>query len=89
MSCKAGSEHTINLFSGSYEVCFPNAVFLAVSLNDIFQCFTILWQEPGIQALQVLNAQGKWIDAPPIPGTLVVKYAFFTVILRFDSHILL
>ena len=68
MSCKAGLEHTINLFSGSYEVCFPNAVFLAVSLNDISQCFTILWQEPGIQALQVLNAQGKWIDAPPIPG---------------------
>ncbi|KAK7689939.1 hypothetical protein QCA50_006579 [Cerrena zonata] len=38
-----------------------------------FECFTILWQEPGIQALQVLNAQKQWIDAPPIPGTLVVN----------------
>ncbi|KAI0365343.1 Clavaminate synthase-like protein [Pilatotrama ljubarskyi] len=37
------------------------------------QCFTILWQEPGIQALQVLNKQNQWIDAPPIPGTLVVN----------------
>ncbi|PCH40421.1 Clavaminate synthase-like protein [Wolfiporia cocos MD-104 SS10] len=36
-------------------------------------CFTILWQEPGIQALQVLNKQNEWIDAPPIPGTLVVN----------------
>ncbi|KAI0763557.1 Clavaminate synthase-like protein [Trametes elegans] len=36
-------------------------------------CFTILWQEPGIQALQVLNKQQQWIDAPPIPGTLVLN----------------
>ena len=35
----------------------------------------MLWQEPGIQALQVLNQDKKWIDAPPIPGTLVMKYA--------------
>lgn len=38
-----------------------------------FQCFTMLWQEPGIQALQVLNQEKKWINAPPIPGTLVMK----------------
>ncbi|KIM74834.1 hypothetical protein PILCRDRAFT_827899 [Piloderma croceum F 1598] len=36
-------------------------------------CFTILWQEPGIQALQVLNTEEQWIDAPPIPGTLVIN----------------
>ncbi|KAI6039638.1 hypothetical protein EDC04DRAFT_2568213 [Pisolithus marmoratus] len=40
--------------------------------NDI-QCFTILWQEPGIQALQVLNSEKQWITAPPIPGTLVIN----------------
>jgi len=34
----------------------------------------MLWQEPGIQALQVLNQDKRWIDAPPIPGTLVMKY---------------
>ncbi|EIN12177.1 2OG-Fe(II) oxygenase [Punctularia strigosozonata HHB-11173 SS5] len=37
------------------------------------QCFTILWQQPGIQALQVLNPEHQWIDAPPIEGTLVVN----------------
>ncbi|KAL7279630.1 hypothetical protein ACG7TL_006036 [Trametes sanguinea] len=42
-------------------------------LFSSFECFTILWQEPGIQALQVLNKQNQWIDAPPIPGTLVVN----------------
>ncbi|KAG5654315.1 hypothetical protein H0H81_004734 [Sphagnurus paluster] len=29
--------------------------------------------EPGIQALQVLNSKKQWINAPPIPGTLVIK----------------
>lgn len=38
-----------------------------------FECFTILWQEPGIQALQVLNSEKKWINATPIPGTLVIN----------------
>ncbi|TFK48795.1 Clavaminate synthase-like protein [Heliocybe sulcata] len=29
--------------------------------------------DPPIQSLQVLNASKQWIDAPPIPGTLVVN----------------
>ncbi|KAI0274309.1 2OG-Fe-II oxygenase [Russula aff. rugulosa BPL654] len=37
------------------------------------RCFTILWQQPGIQALQVRNARDEWVDAPPIPGTLVIN----------------
>ncbi|KAF8996158.1 2OG-Fe-II oxygenase [Cyathus striatus] len=40
-----------------------------------WQCFTILYQEPGKQALQVLNTDNEWIDAPAIPGTLVVNIA--------------
>ena len=42
-------------------------------ITDLVQCFTILWQEPGKQALQVLNSEHKWIPAPPIEGTLVIK----------------
>ncbi|KAH9171670.1 2OG-Fe-II oxygenase [Lactarius sanguifluus] len=36
-------------------------------------CFTILWQQDEISALQVLNTAGKWIHAVPIPGSLVVN----------------
>ncbi|EEB91799.1 hypothetical protein MPER_09787 [Moniliophthora perniciosa FA553] len=46
---------------------------LGIGAHTDWECFTILWQEPGIQALQVLNAQKEWIDAPPIPGTFVVN----------------
>ncbi|KAI0694712.1 Clavaminate synthase-like protein [Earliella scabrosa] len=46
---------------------------IGIGAHTDFECFTILWQEPGIQALQVLNKQKQWIDAPPIPGTLVVN----------------
>ncbi|KAI0823965.1 Clavaminate synthase-like protein [Trametes gibbosa] len=46
---------------------------IGIGAHTDFECFTILWQEPNIQALQVLNRQNQWIDAPPIPGTLVVN----------------
>lgn len=46
---------------------------IGIGAHTDFECFTMLWQEPGIQALQVLNQDKKWIDAPPIPGTLVMN----------------
>jgi isopenicillin N synthase-like dioxygenase len=36
------------------------------------ECFTILFQDE-VQALQIKNRRGEWIDAPPIPGTFVVN----------------
>ncbi len=36
------------------------------------ECFTILGQD-RIQALQVRNRRGDWIDAPPMRGTFVVN----------------
>jgi isopenicillin N synthase-like dioxygenase len=44
-----------------------------IGAHTDYECFTILWQDPSVQALQVLNTQGKWVDAVPIPGTVVVK----------------
>ncbi|KIM69928.1 hypothetical protein SCLCIDRAFT_18948 [Scleroderma citrinum Foug A] len=46
---------------------------VGIGAHSDFLCFTILWQQPGIQALQVLNSEKQWIDATPIPGTLVVN----------------
>jgi len=46
---------------------------IGIGAHTDWECFTILWQEPGIQALQVLNTEKQWINAPPIPGTLVIN----------------
>jgi isopenicillin N synthase-like dioxygenase len=37
-----------------------------------YNAFTLLHQD-ALGGLQVLNATGEWIDAPPIPGTMVVN----------------
>lgn len=39
-----------------------------------FQVFTVLWQD-STGGLQVLNREGQWINARPIPGTFVVNIA--------------
>lgn len=49
---------------------------------NIGQCFTILWQQTGLEALQVLNSREEWINVPPLPGTLVIKYGFFACLLN-------
>ncbi|KAI6114528.1 hypothetical protein F5141DRAFT_1062914 [Pisolithus sp. B1] len=47
---------------------------IGIGAHSDFECFTVLWQEPGIQTLQILNSENQWINATPIPGTLVIKY---------------
>ncbi|KAH9932699.1 Clavaminate synthase-like protein [Epithele typhae] len=44
-----------------------------IGAHTDYECFTILWQQEDVRALQVLNAHKKWVDAVPIPGTLVVN----------------
>jgi len=44
-----------------------------IGAHTDYECFTLLWQQEGVNALQVLNANGKWVDAVPVPGTLVVN----------------
>ncbi|KAL4994362.1 hypothetical protein BDV10DRAFT_197584 [Aspergillus recurvatus] len=56
--------------------CPPQPVegqgILGQAAHTYRECFTILAQD-RVPALQVLNNQGHWIAAPPIPGTLVVN----------------
>ncbi|KAI6042658.1 hypothetical protein EDC04DRAFT_908757 [Pisolithus marmoratus] len=44
-----------------------------IGAHTDYECFTILWQQDDTPALQVMNTDGRWIDAPPIPGTLVLN----------------
>jgi len=46
---------------------------IGIGAHTDWECFTILWQQPGIQALQVLNSNKQWVNAPPIPGSLVIN----------------
>ncbi|KAH8647664.1 putative isopenicillin N synthetase [Xylariales sp. PMI_506] len=48
----------------------PNA--LGIGAHTDIECFTILCQG-DVPALQILNADGEWIQAPPVPGTFVVN----------------
>ena len=56
--------------------CFINFSLIVMHTTTFFfvclQCFTILWQD-HVGGLQVRNTAGKWVDAVPIPGTLVLK----------------
>ncbi|MEM9007014.1 MAG: 2-oxoglutarate and iron-dependent oxygenase domain-containing protein [Cyanobacteria bacterium P01_F01_bin.86] len=45
---------------------------IGIGAHSDYECFTILRQE-DVPALQVLNSEGKWISAVPIPGTFIVN----------------
>ncbi|KAL7269148.1 hypothetical protein RUND412_008201 [Rhizina undulata] len=54
---------------------------IGLGAHTDYECFTILAQDappsPDAAGLQVLNPEGTWIDAKPIPGALVVNVADF------------
>ena len=47
---------------------------LGCGAHTDYECFTLLAQSDA-GGLQVQNADGEWIEAPPIPGTFVVNIA--------------
>ncbi|MBM3583584.1 MAG: isopenicillin N synthase family oxygenase [Alphaproteobacteria bacterium] len=44
---------------------------IGIGAHTDYECFTLLLQTE--HGLQVKNATGEWIEAPPIPGTLVIN----------------
>ncbi|CAG7949511.1 unnamed protein product [Penicillium nalgiovense] len=51
-------------------------VDVGIGSHTDIQCVTILWQDMS-GGLQVLSASDEWLDARPIPGTLVVNIGDF------------
>jgi isopenicillin N synthase-like dioxygenase len=44
---------------------------VGIGAHSDYECFTLLHStSPG---LEVMNRSGKWIDAPPVPGALIVN----------------
>lgn len=51
-------------------------VDVGIGSHTDIQCVTLLWQDMS-GGLQVLSADDEWLDARPIPGTLVVNIGDF------------
>lgn len=46
-------------------------VQLSCGEHTDYGLLTLVNQDPNVSALQVKNAAGQWVDAPPVPGTFV------------------
>ncbi|KAM5343993.1 hypothetical protein ACJ41O_012530 [Fusarium nematophilum] len=66
----------------------PESPGLQVSIGSHtdFQLFTILWQDDA-GGLQVLNHDGQWIKAQPIPGTFVINIGDYLQRITNDKYI--
>ncbi|KAJ5916539.1 hypothetical protein N7504_000554 [Penicillium tannophilum] len=64
-------------YPGSAEPVPSNAeTDVGIGSHTDIQCVTLLWQDMS-GGLQVLSASDEWLDARPIPGTLVVNIGDF------------
>ncbi|KAL5360606.1 Clavaminate synthase-like protein [Aspergillus floccosus] len=54
----------------------PGEKKVGIEAHTDYECFTILSQDE-VPALQVLNTRRQWVNAPPLPGTLVVNIGDF------------
>ncbi|KAK1982358.1 2OG-Fe(II) oxygenase [Colletotrichum cereale] len=59
---------------------------VSIGSHTDFQLFTTLWQD-AVGGLQVLNRQGQWIRAAPIPGTFIVNIADYMQRITNDLYV--
>jgi isopenicillin N synthase-like dioxygenase len=81
-----GSDGAINYYPASLSSHNPAADEVGLGSHTDLQCFTLLWQDQ-VGGLQVLNKSGEWINANPIPETLVVNIGDFLMRLSNDRFV--
>ncbi|TQV95599.1 hypothetical protein V2A60_000783 [Cordyceps javanica] len=59
---------------------------VSIGSHTDFQLFTILWQDDA-GGLQVLNREGQWMRARPVPGTFVVNIADYMQRITNDRYV--
>ncbi|KAH6692984.1 gibberellin 3-beta-dioxygenase [Verticillium dahliae] len=59
---------------------------VSIGSHTDFQLFTMLWQD-DVGGLQVLNREGQWIRASPVPGTFVVNIADYLQRITNDLYV--
>jgi isopenicillin N synthase-like dioxygenase len=59
---------------------------VSIGSHTDFQLFTILWQDAS-GGLQVLTRQGQWLNARPLPGTLVVNIGDYLQRITNDRYV--
>ncbi|EEY21475.1 gibberellin 3-beta-dioxygenase [Verticillium alfalfae VaMs.102] len=59
---------------------------VSIGSHTDFQLFTMLWQD-DVGGLQVLNRDGQWIRASPVPGTFVVNIADYLQRITNDLYV--
>jgi isopenicillin N synthase-like dioxygenase len=70
-----GADCVMIHYPGTAEDDNDEEIDVGLGSHTDIQCLTLLWQDsPG---LQVLSSNDEWLDARPIPGTLVVNIADF------------
>ncbi|KAM0273262.1 hypothetical protein ACHAQH_008359 [Verticillium albo-atrum] len=59
---------------------------VSIGSHTDFQLFTMLWQD-DVGGLQVLNREGQWVRAAPVPGTFVVNIADYLQRITNDLYV--
>ncbi|TFK50927.1 2OG-Fe(II) oxygenase superfamily protein [Heliocybe sulcata] len=59
---------------------------VSIGSHTDLQCFTMLWQDDN-GGLQVLNRDGQWINAKPIPGTFVINIGDYLMRITNDRFV--
>ncbi|KAJ9136698.1 Clavaminate synthase-like protein [Pleurostoma richardsiae] len=78
-----GGDCTINFYPGHGDKPIADQDEVGLGAHTDLQILTLLWQSAH-RGLQVLNSEGEWVFAPPIPGTIVVNIGDFLMRLTND-----